>query len=51
MEGRESELDRELAAFAAQEMESFGELVRISVEETGCSLPVERIHTGKQRHL
>lgn len=47
MEGRESELDRELAAFAAQEMESFGELVRISVEETGCSLPVERIHTGK----
>ena len=47
MEGRESELDRELAAVAAQEMESFGELVRIPVEETGCSLPVERIATGK----
>ena len=39
MEGRESELDRQLAAIAAQEMESFGELVRIQVEESGCSLP------------
>lgn len=47
MEGRESELDRGLAAIAAQEVESFGELVRISVDEMGCSLPVERIHAGK----
>lgn len=47
MEGRESELDRELAAVAAQEMESFGELVRISVEEETTLLPVEDIPTGK----
>lgn len=47
MEGRESELDRQLAAVAAQEMESFGELVRIPVEAAGCSLPVEDIPTGK----
>ena len=47
MEGRESELDRQLAAIAAREMESFGELVRISVAETGCSLPVEEIDTGR----
>ena len=47
MEGRESELDRQLAAVAAQEMESFGELVRIPVEAAGCSLPVEEIPTGK----
>lgn len=47
MEGRESELDRQLAAIAAQEMESFGELVRIQVEESGCSLPAEDIRTGK----
>lgn len=47
MEGRESELDRQLAAVAAQEMESFGELVRVLVEAAGCSLPVEEIPTGK----
>lgn len=47
MMGRESELDRQLAAIAAQEMESFGELVRVSVEEEICNLPMERIQTGK----
>lgn len=47
MMGRESELDRQLAAVAAREMESFGELVRFSVEERDCSLPVEQIQTGK----
>lgn len=45
--GRESELDRQLAAVAAQEMESFGELIRVSVEEETCILPTERIQTGK----
>ena len=47
MQGRESELDRQLAAAAAQEMESFGELVRIAVTEETCSLPVEQIAAGK----
>ena len=45
--GRESELDRQLAAVAAQEQESFGELERISVGDTGCCLPVGRIPTEK----
>ena len=47
LEGRESELDRQLAAVAAQEQESFGELERISVGDTGCCLPVGRIPTEK----
>ena len=47
MLGRESELDRQLAAVAAKELESFGELVRVAVEEETCGLPVERIQTGK----
>ncbi len=47
MLGRESELDRQLAAVAAREMESFGELIRASVEEETCNLPAERIRTGK----
>ena len=47
MEGRESELDRQLAAIAAQEMESFGELVRLPVTEETTLLPVEQIKTGK----
>lgn len=47
MMGRESNLDRQLAAIAAQEMESFGELVRVPVEEENCILPTERMQTGK----
>ncbi len=47
LQGRESELDRQLAAVAAQEMESFGELVRIPVAPEGTELPVEQIKTGK----
>lgn len=47
MMGRESELDRQLAAVAAQEMESFGELVRIAVSEKEAVLPVEQIATAK----
>lgn len=47
MLGRKSELDTQLEAIAAQEMESFGELVRIAVTEGTCCLPVEQIATGK----
>ena len=47
MEGREDELDEMLSAVAALEMESFGELIRVSVEEADCSLPAERILTGR----
>ena len=47
MLGKETELDRQLAAIAAQEMEAFGELVRVSVVEQVCLLPVDRIQTGK----
>ncbi|HBA46767.1 MAG TPA: hypothetical protein DCZ91_02985 [Lachnospiraceae bacterium] len=47
MLGRKSDLDRQLEATRAQEMESFGELVRIAVTEGTCCLPVEQIATGK----
>ncbi len=47
MMGRESELDKQLAEIAAQEMESFGELIRFSVDKESSSLPVEKIPTGK----
>lgn len=47
MLGRESELDRQLAAEAAQETEGFGEMVRVRVEEETCLLPAEKIGTGK----
>ena len=47
MMGRESELDKQLAQIAAQEMESFGELIRFSVGQENSSLPVEQIPTGK----
>ena len=47
MQGRESELDRELAAVAASEVESSGGIVRISVTEKVCALPVDKIDTGK----
>ncbi len=45
--GRESELDRQLAAVSAKEMEDFGELVRMAVAEETVCLPVEQIKTGK----
>lgn len=47
MQGRESDLDRQLEAVAAQESESFGTLVRVAVLEDACELPVEQIATGK----
>ncbi len=47
MMGRESELDRQLAAIAAQETESFGELVRLVVSEKEALLPAEQIPTAK----
>ena len=47
MMGRESELDRQLAAIAAQETETFGELVRLAVPEKEALLPVEQIPTAK----
>lgn len=47
MMGRESELDKQLAKIAAQEMESFGELVRFSLSEESVLLPVEKIPTAK----
>ncbi len=47
MMGRESELDKQLAQIAAQEMESFGELVRFSYSEENNCLPVDKIPTGK----
>lgn len=49
--GRVSDLDRQLEAVAAQETESFGEVVRLTVEETSCSLPVEKIDTGKGKSV
>ncbi len=45
--GRESELDKQLAAVVAQEMESFGELVRVSATETAFRLPLDEMKTGK----
>ncbi len=47
MMGKESELDKQLAEIAAQEMESFGELVRFAVTAENAGLPVEQIPTGK----
>ena len=47
MMGRERELDRQLAAIAAQETESFGELVRLVVSEKEALLPAEQIPTAK----
>lgn len=47
MMGRESELDRQLAAVAAQEMESFGELVRLAITEQEALLPADQIPTAK----
>ncbi|MCI9338498.1 MAG: beta-glucosidase, partial [Lachnospiraceae bacterium] len=47
LEGRESELDRQLAAVAAQEMEAFGDMARIPVTEEVTLLPVDQIKTGK----
>ena len=47
MMGRESELDRQLAAVAAQEMEAFGELVRLAVPEKEALLPTEQIPTAR----
>lgn len=45
--GRESELDKHLAAIAAQENESFGEMLRVAITEDTGYLPVEQINTGK----
>lgn len=47
MLGEESALDKQLAEIAAQEMESFGEMVRFSFSEENNCLPVEKIPTGK----
>jgi len=46
-QGLETELDRELAAFAAKEANNFGEVVRITMEKDGGMLPLEKINTGK----
>ena len=47
MLGRESELDRQLAAISAKESEAEGEIVRIHVEKEGSQLPTDRIPVKK----
>ncbi len=47
MLGEESELDRELAMVSEQEAESFGDMVRVSMDKDGGMLPVEEINTSK----
>ncbi|MDE5933518.1 MAG: beta-glucosidase, partial [Lachnospiraceae bacterium] len=47
MMGRESELDRQLAAIVEQETEFLGEMVRFSVTADTSQLPVEEIKTEK----
>lgn len=45
--GNESALDKELAALASQEMETFGDFERLTVEKDGGVLPMEQVNTSK----
>ncbi len=47
MQGIETELDRDLAAAAAQEEGAVSALIRVALPPTGASLPVEEISTDK----